>query len=223
MNRSLIAVAIAGLSGALMQEAVAENNAAGGAPADAKPKKERVEEKVVMSDGREVIFVGKRKLLKEVMIEGSVVKVRFDFRNKETRTFQLPDALLLQFAGHGASQKIGDETAGEEDVDDMTIAVDELIDRLNKGEWRTKAEGGGFGGASILVKALVEKTGKPTEEVKAFLKKAVEGGTTYQKLNDAFAEDDEVGPIIKRLKKEKAGDSKVDTKGLLGGLGTPAA
>jgi hypothetical protein len=212
MQRSLITLAVAS---ALMAEAGAEASTGGSA---SKPKPEVM--KVKMQDGREVEFVGKRKLLKDVMVDGAAVKVRFDFRNGETRTFQVPDALLLQFAGHGASQKIGDETAGEDDVDDMTLAVDELITRLNAGEWSAKKEGGGFGGASVLVKALVEVTKKPIEEVKAFLKKSVEAGTTYQKLNDAFAEDETVGPVIKRLKKEKAGDAKVDTKALLGGLAT---
>lgn len=217
MKRSLIATAVMGL----MNEAASAEAppATGGSAA---PKKERVVEKVKLQDGREVEFVGKRKLLKDVMIEGSTVKVRFDFRNGETRTFQVPDSLLLQCAGHGASQKIGDETAGEEDVDDMTIAVDELIARLDKGEWTSKREGTGFGGASVLVKALMEVTGKTMEDVKVFLKAQVDAGTTYQKLNDAFSEDDTVGPVIKRIRKEKAGDTKVDTKGLLGGLGKAA-
>jgi hypothetical protein len=178
--------------------------------------------KVKMSDGREVDFVGKRKLLKETIIDGSNVKVRLDFRNGETRTFVCPDVLLLKAAGHGLEQKLGDETAGTEEVDDMVMDVDDLIDRLTKGEWTTKREGGGFGGASLLVKALCEVTGKAVDEVKAFLKKKVEEGTTYQKLNDAFSEDETVGPVLKRLKKEKAGEAGVDTKALLGGLGATA-
>lgn len=173
---------------------------------------------VKMQDGRTVEFAGKKKLLKETIINGGNVAVRLDFRNGHTRLFQIPDTLLLQAAGHGMEQKLGDETAGTEDVDDMVLDVDDLIDRLNKGEWRIKREGGGFGGASLLVRALCEVTGKAVEDVRAFLKARVDAGTTYQKLNDAFSEDDQVGPVIKRMKKEKAGDAKVDTKALLHGL-----
>src|SRR5277367_113475 len=109
-------------------------------------------ETVQMADGRSVDFVGKRKLIKESIIDGQTVSVRLDFRNGETRLWAIPDALLLQCAGHGAEQKLGDETAGLDEVDDMTIAVDELIDRLNKGEWTTRREGSGFAGTSILLR-----------------------------------------------------------------------
>lgn len=224
LSKSVLALALgAAFAGPQMADAAGTT---GGTAAPAAPKKEREVEKVKMEDGREVEFVGKRKLLKETIIDGSKVAVRLDFRNGHSRLFQVPDGLLLRSAGHGMEQKLGDETAGEEDVDDMVLAVDALIERLATGSpdsWVTKREGGGFGGASLLVKALVEVTGKPIEEVKAFLKQSVEAGTTYQKLNDAFSEDETVGPVIKRLKKEKAGDAKVDTKGLLSGLGAVAA
>lgn len=216
MKRSLMMLA-AGVALSLMDEAVEQPSQGGG---NAKAKTREVE-KVKMSDGREVEFVGKRKLLKETIIEGSTVSVRLDFRNGETRVFIVPDNLLLKAAGHGIEQKLGDETAGEEDVDDMVASVDDLIDRLSsKGleGWATKREGGGFGGASILVKALMEVTGKDKATVQGFLKAKVEAGATYPKLAAAFEEDDSVGPVIKRLKKEKAAGSGVDTKALLGGL-----
>src|SRR3990172_3155251 len=127
-------------------------------------------ESVTMSDGRVVDFVGKRKLLKETLINGDSVAVRLDFRNRETRTFTIPSAMILQFAGHGAEQKLGDETAGVDDVDDMTLAVDDLIDRLNKGEWSMKREGGGMAGTSVLLRALMELSSKTGEQVKEFLK-----------------------------------------------------
>lgn len=214
------AIAAAFMGRSPMDEVQTESGQPGGG-ADTTPKapkKEREVEKVTLKDSRVVEFVGKRKMLKETLIDGSNVAVRLDFRNGETRLFPVPDALLLKAAGHGMEQKLGDETAGTEDVDDMVMEVDALIERLTKGEWTTKREGTGFGGASVLVKALMEATGKDMDTVKGFLKAKVDAGTTYQKLNDAFAEDETVGPIIKRLKKEKAGDSKVDTKGLLGNL-----
>lgn len=198
------------------QEAGQEASSGGSAP-----KKQREVETVTMKDGRQVEFVGKRKMLKESIIEGSTVKVRLDFRNGETILFTVPDSLLLKAAGHGIEQKLGDETAGEEDVDDMYLAVEELAQRLTeKGleGWTTKREGGGFGGASILVRALMQVTGKDKATVQAFLKAKVDAGATYPKLSAAFEEDDTVGPVIKQLKKEKAAGSGVDTKALLGGL-----
>lgn len=218
---AMAALALA-VCGAFDEVGEAGTPGAGAATAPTKPPKEVL--KVKMSDGREVEFVGKRKLLKDTIIEGSAVKVRMDFRNGETRLWTIPDSLLLTAAGHGGEQKLGDETAGEEDVDDMVMSVDALIERLNAGQWTKPSTGGGFGGASVLVKALMEVTKKPAEEIKTFLKAKVDAGTTYQKLNDAFAEDDTVGPVIKRLRKEKAGDAKVDTKALLGGIESlPAA
>jgi hypothetical protein len=142
--------------------------------------------------------------------------VRLDFRNGRPVLFVIPDTLLLKSAGHGMEQKLGDETAGEEDVDDMVASVDDLIGRLKKGEWTTKREGGGFSGASLLVKALMEVTQKDKDTVQAFLKAKVDAGATYPKLAAAFEEDDTVGPVIKRLRKEKAAGTGVDTKALLG-------
>jgi hypothetical protein len=220
MNKHLIGAAVAAaLAFPGVMEEASGTEAGGGASTT--PKKEREVLKVKMNDGREVEFVGKRKLLKESIINGSTVSVRLDFRNGETRLFPVPDALLLKSAGHGMEQKLGDETAGEDDVDDMVEAVDDMIKRLSeKGleGWTAKREGGGFSGASILVKALMEVTAKPKEEVQGFLKAKVDAGATYPKLAAAFEEDDTVGPVIKRLRKEKAAGTGVDTKALLGGL-----
>lgn len=225
LQKSLIALACASAMIGLSDEASEQPNAGAGSTT---AKKERKVEKVKMSDGRELEFVGNRKMQKETLIDGSKVSVRLDFRNGNSILFPIPDALLLRSAGHGMEQKLGDEAAGEEDVDDMQLAIEELAKRLSEqglDGWTTKREGGGFGGASLLVKALVEVTGQKIEDVKAFLKAKVDAGTTYAKLNDAFSEDETVGPVIKRLRKEKAGDAKVDTKGLLGSLkaAAPAA
>ena len=71
---------------------------------------------VVMSDGRTVNFTGKRKLNKEMNVTGTDVTCTFDFRNGETRQLKLDidSLLLMQFAGHGVLQKVGDETAPRE-------------------------------------------------------------------------------------------------------------
>src|SRR5438105_11593993 len=129
----------------------------------AKPKAEV--EKVKMSDGREVEFAGKRKMLKEaIYADGQWIGTRFDFRNGETRTFDAPAQdiktpdegifLFHKLAGHGSEQKIGDETAGAESIGDMIDAVDAVIDRLSKGEWYMEGVGAGAAGTSILLRAL---------------------------------------------------------------------
>lgn len=171
-------------------------------------------ETVSMSDGRKVDFVGKRKLLKETTIENGEVSVRLDFRNGETRTFTIPESLLLKFAGHGAEQKLGDETAGVDDVDDMVLGIDELISRLEKGEWSTKREGSsGVAGTSVLLRALVEFSGKTVDQMREWLKDK----SQQEKL--ALRNSPKIRPIVERLEAEKAAKgAKVDTDALLSGL-----
>lgn len=218
MQTKLMHLAVAG---ALFyrNEANGADGGAGAAPAKpAKAKAEVVE--VTMSDGRKVEFAGKRKMLKETLIDGAKVAVRLDFRNGNTILFPIPDVLLLKAAGHGIEQKLGDETAGEEDVDDMQLAVEELAERLaTQGleGWSQKREGGVMSGTSALLKALVELTGKSVDEVKLFLKDKKQA----EKL--ALRNSPKVKPIIDRLEAEKASKAaNVDTDALLGQLGTAA-
>lgn len=212
---------------AVLCEAVAGDAAAGGATTASAAKRTKPEsETVKMSDGRDVEFVGKRRLLKESILSGDVPAVRLDFRNGETRLFPLPAELVSQFAAHGAEQKLGDETAGEEDLDDMILAVDQLIERLSKrnaetgafeGEWSTKREGG-MSGTSVLMKALMEISRKTKEEVMAFLKDK----TPADKA--ALRSSDRIKPIVDRLEAEKLSKiAKVDTNALLASLGEAPA
>lgn len=195
-----------------------------------KPKAEVTQ--VQMSDGRTVGFAGKRKMVKETLIdqsklivegntvtlEAGAVAVRLDFRNGETRTFVPPVSLIARAVGHGFEQKLGDETAGEEKVDDMVIAVDDLSDRLAKGEWTVQREGGGFAGASIVIRALMEASGKPIDAVKAFLQKKLDQAKaagqalSRKELYDSFRNpNSKTGQIIKRLEEEeRAKNTKVD-------------
>lgn len=174
---------------------------------------------VKMDDGRVVDFPGKRKLLKDTKIssEGKV-EVRFDFVNGETRTFTIPDSLLLQFAGHGAEQKFGDECAGLTEIEDMVMAIDELMDRMVKGEWAAqRAAGNSMAGSSVLAKALCEASGKPFSEIKEFLK----GKSQNEKL--ALREAPAIKPIVQKLEAAKAKKaSTVDTSSLLDQLGVGA-
>src|ERR1700756_403538 len=95
-------------------------------------KAKTVYEEVSMDDGSTVKFPGKRRLLKESTVDADgTITTRFAFRNGEVRTFSLqPGAdLLAKFAAHGIEQKIGDEVAGLEDVEDMILAIDEVMER----------------------------------------------------------------------------------------------
>jgi len=170
----------------------------------------KVVETVTLKDGRSVDFAGKRKMLKETIIEDGRVGIRLDFRNGETRTFWVPAELLLKFAGHGAEQKYGDETAGVEDIDDMVLAVDDLDGRIQNLEWTIKREGGSMAGTSVLLRALIEFSGRSQEQVKEFLKSK----TQAEKL--ALRNSAKVKPIVERLEAEKLSKgTKIDTDALL--------
>ena len=175
---------------------------------------------ITMTDGRVVDFPGKRKLQKESILVGDSVQVRLDFRNGETRLFTVPDNLMAKFAAHGAEQKLGDELAGlkgadggDADIDDCVLAIDELIDRLYNGEWGVKREANGMAGTSVLLKALVESTGKTVEQIKVFLT----GKSQAEKV--ALRNNAKLRPIIERIEAEKvAKASKVDTDAMLAEL-----
>lgn len=181
----------------------------------AKTKKETVIETVTMQDGRVVDFPGKRKLLKtSITNDNGQLQVQLDFRNGQTRLFTLPQALIAQFALHGAEQKLGDEIAGVEDTDDCVLAIDDLIERLYNGEWAQKRESSGIAGTSVLVRALMEHTGKDLPTIKAFL------ANKSQAEKVALRNNPKVAPIVRRIEEEKAAKkSNVDTEALLAEIG----
>ena len=211
-------LAAAGMAVA-MAPADGETGSDTGGTATAKPvKKEPTINTVTLTDGRIVDFVGKRKLLKasEVTPDGKI-QTTLDFVNGETRTFTIPDALLAKFASHGAEQKLGDEIAGVDDIEDAVMAIDDLIDRLYNGEWGVARDKSGLAGASILMRALVESTGKTADEIKKFLSDK----TAAQKA--ALRTNPKIKPIVDRLEAEKAAKSAkkadaVDTDALLNEL-----
>ena len=211
-------LAAAGMAVA-MAPADGETGSDTGGTATAKPvKKEPTINTVTLTDGRIVDFVGKRKLLKasEVTPDGKI-QTTLDFVNGETRTFTIPDALLAKFASHGVEQKLGDEIAGVDDIEDAVMAIDDLIDRLYNGEWGVARDKSGLAGASILMRALVESTGKTAEEIKKFLSDK----TAAQKA--ALRTNPKIKPIVDRLEAEKAAKSAkkadaVDTDALLNEL-----
>lgn len=168
---------------------------------------------VKMTDGREVSFVGKRKVLKDASVGADgFVTLRMDFRNGETRSFVCPPEMLAQFAAHGMEQKYGDELATTADKplseEDMVLAVEELDARIQRGEWKAVRESSGtnvVSGASVVIRAIMEATGKDAAFVKAYLeKKQAELGITRKALYDSFKNPaTKIGAIIARMEAEK--------------------
>lgn len=180
-----------------------------------------IAEVVQLEDGTSVEFTGKKRMIKESFFpESGLPYVKFSFRNGKVFVFQIQERLLHRLAAHGAEQKLGDETAGTTDVDDMYVDVEALGNRLNDSEktadeaWKqTREPGQGFAGISILISALVEHSGKDVEAVKAFLK------DKDQKTKTALKNSETLRPIVERLEKEKAAKGpKIDTDALLAAL-----
>lgn len=182
-------------------------------------RKETVYEEVLMDNGQTVKFPGNRKLLKrsEVSEDGFTVNTSFYFRNGEVRIFTIEAnaALFAQFAAHGVEQKIGDEVAGLQEIDDMIIAIDDVMDRLNGGEWTAKRESSGMTGISVLAKALVKASGKSAAEVVSFLKQK----NNAEKL--ALRKSPKIASFIEEIEanKKKKPKAEIDTEAHLAELG----
>ena len=180
---------------------------------EAKPAKKETEiHTVTMDDDRIVEFTSKTKLKKETFIKDEQVILRMDFRNGETRTYTLAPSLLFKAAAHGISQKFGDEIAGILTVEDCIIAIDELHSRMEKGEWTAERKAGTGNGASLLVKALSEVTGRTLDEVKDILV------TKSPAEKAALRDSPKVSAVIHRMQAEKAKASGIDAEALLSGF-----
>jgi hypothetical protein len=190
---------------------------------EAAAKKEVVTTTVVMTDGRTVDFVGKQKMRKEgLKADDGSLAIRIDYINGETRTFPLAPALLADFALHGALSKYGDEVNGLSSsgkdaptIEDAIEAIDALHDRLfDKGQWNAAREGSGIAGASILVRALVQFSGKTAKEIRAVL----EPLTQAQKM--ALRASPGVREIVRELEDAKAAKKTptTDVADILAGL-----
>ena len=155
-----------------------------------------------------------------MQIQAGAVQVRMDFRNGETRTLDLPLSLIARFAGHGGEQKFGDELASPASKplteEDMVIAIDDLYALISKGEWGKgrAAGGGGVSGAGVVVRAIMEATGKGVDVVKAYLQGKLDADKDLSRraLYDSFrVAGTKTGVIIKRMEDEKlAKNAKVD-------------
>jgi len=200
--------------------AVATNGDATQATPEKAKKKETEIETVKMTDGRIVDFAGKKKMLKEGLAVGAdgVIAIRIDFRNGETRTYPLNEALIVQFAQHGAEQKYGDYLAGAKDdagnpidIDDMILELDELHEQLYvKGEWGVKRDASGMAGTSTLIKALAEFKGESVAQAKERVKPLSHKEKMLLRLNPRLK------PIIERMEAERASKgTKIDTDAIL--------
>jgi len=172
-----------------------------------KGKKAVVIQTVTMDDGRVVEFAGKKRMKKETTISATgEIHTRLDFVNGEVRSYKVTPEMLPRFAAHGVEQKLGDEIAGVDDIADAVEAIDELLIRLEKGEWTAEraagtggqGKGNSLSGASILVRALVEMTGKDVRSIR----EALMDKTPAEKA--ALRRNPRLRPIIERLESEKA-------------------
>lgn len=190
-------------------------------------------EEVVMSDGRKEQFPGKRQIQKEINLDeaAGTVAVRFDFRNGATLSLasnELSASMQLKNLGHGIAQKCGDEASGLKKIEDIVAAVEDMMDRLRKGEWRVATgSGDSFSGAGIVVRAVAEASGKTVEDIKAFLQKKLDTAKTEGKAlsrQDLYASFRKPGTktaaIILRMEAEDAAGktTKVSADDLLGEL-----
>jgi hypothetical protein len=212
----------------LKQEAAEQLN---GQAAEAPKKKAPEVEIVELEDGTKGEFVGKRKLNKSYVLKdnGDLDHLRFEFRNGRVLMISVPPALLGQFAGHGGIQKYGDELAGmkpaegqdEVDIDDMVLEMEKLDESIQAGKWSTRKEGDGMGGTSILIKALLEYSGRTIDQVKAFLKDKDIKFKIALRLDDKKRNKSgqTMAEIVKKIEAEKAlKGPKVDTSGALDAL-----
>jgi len=211
----------------------------------AEAKTKTVVTEVTLEDGRKVGFAGKRKMDKNIIYDRSKISVdgdtvilqkgavalRVDYLSGQTRTFTVPTSLFAEFAGHGISQKYGDECATTADKplspEDMVTAMEDLDAQIQQGHWRVEREGGGaVSGASIVVKAIMEASGKDLETVKAFIQKLLDRADaagnkpTRKQVYDSFRKaDTKTGKIIARLEAEKlAKETVLDADAELAGV-----
>jgi hypothetical protein len=141
--------------------------------------------------------------------------VRFDFRNGKTYTLAAGELDLetqLTAAAHGLSQKVGDEWSGLKEIDDIVLTAEGIIKRLKTEGWSAPREAGdSLAGASIVIRALVEVTGKTQEQIKSFLDGKIAAAAaagqklTKQELYASFRNPtSKTGIVIKRMEEEKA-------------------
>ncbi len=191
-------------------------------------KGKTVYEKVMMDDGREVEFPGTRKVSKRFEVNEGTGEVTafFDYRNGKTLSYTPTGTTLLQLAGHGALQKIGDESASLTDVEDIVISHENMIKRLQDGEGFTRVAREVTAGANLAIKALMEVYGKTAAEIKVYLQSKVDAAKangqkiTLESLYLACRNPStRVGQVYARLEQEKTAASTVNADEAFADLG----
>lgn len=119
-----------------------------------------------------------------------------------------PDKIKWILEFHGAKQKLGDEYADLDSVEDSLEAVRELDERLASGRWT--AERTGFAGMSLLLRAIMEVFGLDETAAREFLKPL----SNQEKAG--LKQSPELKPVIDRMESERA--KQVDVGGLIGKL-----
>jgi hypothetical protein len=119
---------------------------------------------------------------------------------------------------HGLKQKLVDaaaisrdpETGRSATVEQKYQAVFEVFQRLLDGNWNAPREGNG--GASLLLAAMVEFSGKPQDVVKTWLETKSDAEKKALSLNP------KVAAIINRIRAERAKVEGIDSDDLLSEL-----
>lgn len=188
-------------------------------------------ETVAYPNGKTIAWTGKkegpraRRMQKDYFTdEQGVVHVLFYFRwlnpktgKGEFRDYPTHPDLKDQAAGHGFSQKYGDEVAGVSDPDDILQTLDELHERVASGKWESD-RAPGTGGNSLLAKAMIEyKMGKDSIDEEAARKATTAFLATLDpSAKTALQDRGPISVIYKRLQEEKqAKQPKVDVANVL--------
>lgn len=141
-------------------------------------------------------------------------------RRLNVRVGDLPPTILTQALMHGLKQKLVDaaaiarnpDTGRSATVDDKFAAVDEVLQRLLSGTWNKGREGGSGASGGLLLRALMQHTGKGRDTIKAFL----DGKTDAECA--ALRKNPKIAAIILTLKPEGKSDASIDTDAMLGEL-----
>lgn len=124
---------------------------------------------VQMEDGSTKNFPPKWKAIKESKSHNGGIDVTIYFVDGRVRKYHAPASVVHAAAASGVEHKFAAAYTGAENVDDMIEACEALQANLTKGDFTTRVEGQGFAGASVLMRALMEYSGKTREQVEAAL------------------------------------------------------
>lgn len=142
------------------------------------------------------------------------------FVGRDGQTFvadfsRYPEAMSKTLMFHGTKQKLGDEYADLDSIDDCLEAVRELDGRLAEGKWTADRQG--FAGISVLMRAIMKVYNITEEAARDFLKPL----SAKEKL--ALRAAPELKPTIDEIEAERAKGAKTDTQELLKKLQLPKA